>query len=565
MKEQSKIRVLFTSVGRRIELIQAFHNAANKKHIDIVIYGADFSPIAPALFFCDEKRTVCRIKDPQYISELLAICKKEQITLLIPTIDTDLLLLSQNKEQFEQIGTQVLISSPSAITICRDKRKTAEFFEECGLHTPKPIDRIEDFHYDFPCFIKPKDGSSSIDAYKVNTKEDLITFSERVSDYIIQPFIEGVEYTIDIFCDFNAVPIFIIPRIRMAVRSGEVLQTKIVLDSKMIEECKTIVRRFKPCGPITVQLIKEKVSGDNYYIEINPRYGGGAPLSIKAGADSAQVLLDLLSGQEIQRENYPIEENAVFSRFDQSICVNPTKERERVLSAVIFDLDDTLYRESDYVRSGYQAIASLGLPIDNMEEKLWNAFLQGKPAMDTVLEAENCNDASIKEKCLETYRNHKPNICLYEGVKEFLYELKEKQIKTGVITDGRPEGQRAKIEALGLASIIDEILVTDELGQLSFGINTPTLFRKPSDIPFRMMKEKLGVDYEEMVYIGDNPKKDIKTPLKLGMAMLYFENAEGLYSHGKFGLMPKFAGCGESLFESVKNWTEIKQWIQKRL
>ena len=90
----------------------------------------------------------------------------------------------------------------------------------------------------------------------------------------------GKEYAIDIFCDFNGNPIYITPRERMQVRAGEVLKTRIHMDAVMVEESKMIIAGFKPCGPMTVQLIQDEVTGENYYIEINPRYGGGAPLSM---------------------------------------------------------------------------------------------------------------------------------------------------------------------------------------------------------------------------------------------------------------------------------------------
>ena len=112
----------------------------------------------------------------------------------------------------------------------------------------------------------------------------------KIADYIIQPFISGREYTVDIFCDYEGNPIYITPRERLAVRAGEVLKTQICQNDKMIAEMKTLVADYKPSGAITVQLIQDQATGDNYYIEINPRFGGGAPLSMKAGANSATSL-----------------------------------------------------------------------------------------------------------------------------------------------------------------------------------------------------------------------------------------------------------------------------------
>ena len=121
-------KILFTGVGRRIELLQAFRNAALVLNKDLKIYGADMTGTAPALAYCDYTRKVTAMTEPGYIDNLLRICKEDRIALLIPTIDTDLLILSENKDLFEEAGTQVMISSADKIRICRDKTQTSQFF-----------------------------------------------------------------------------------------------------------------------------------------------------------------------------------------------------------------------------------------------------------------------------------------------------------------------------------------------------------------------------------------------------------------------------------------------------
>lgn len=316
-----KIRILFTSVGRRVELVQEFVFAAKKLNYDLEIFGADITDTAPALKFCDRTVLVPKINDTLYIPTLLECCEKNCIDLLIPTIDTDLLVLSKNKKDFQNIGTKVLVSEKNKIAICRDKRLTATYFQSLGLASPLPVDDYEEYHFGFPAFIKPKDGSSSIFAYKINNQHELKTFASQVPDYIIQPFIDGTEYTVDVFCDFEGQPIYITPRIRLAVRAGEVLKTKIVQDEIIVNEIKTLIADYKPCGPITVQLIRENGTNKDYFIEINPRYGGGAPLTMKAGANSAQALLKLLTGELVKYTPNAAENGAVYCRFDQSIRV----------------------------------------------------------------------------------------------------------------------------------------------------------------------------------------------------------------------------------------------------
>lgn len=315
------MKLLFTSVGRRVELMQAFRNAAERLGLELTIYGADISNSAPALCFCDETVIVPRINHPDYIPSLLDICANEKIDALIPTIDTDLLILAQNKEKFLAVGTRAIISAPDKIALCRDKRLTADYFHSVGLKSPAPVDHVTKYVGGFPAFIKPKDGSSSIFAYKVNNTEELASYASQVPDYIIQPFISGTEYTVDIFCDLEGKPIYITPRIRLAVRAGEVLKTQIVQDQQIIDEMKQLLMDYKPCGAITVQLIRQNDTGVDYYIEINPRFGGGAPLSIKAGADSAQALMQLLQGASLIYQPNAAEDGAVYSRFDQSVRV----------------------------------------------------------------------------------------------------------------------------------------------------------------------------------------------------------------------------------------------------
>lgn len=313
------MKILFTSVGRRVELIQAFKSAADRMGVDLQIIGADISDSAPALLFCDEKVMVPRIDTTGYIPFLIQYCEDYAVDALIPTIDTDLLILAQNRKRFGK--TKVVISAPDKVALCRDKRLTGDFFGKCGLFFPIPVDDYTKYDQGYPAFIKPKDGSSSINAYKVENEEELKILTEMVPDYIVQPFIEGTEYTVDSFCDFDGNPITITPRIRLAVRAGEVLKTEIDQNEKIIDEIKGLIREFKPCGAITVQLIRDKKSGKNYYIEINPRYGGGAPLSIKAGADSAEMMLRLLNGEKINYQPNIADNHAVYSRFDQSVRV----------------------------------------------------------------------------------------------------------------------------------------------------------------------------------------------------------------------------------------------------
>jgi len=263
---------------------------------------------------------------------------------------------------------------------------------------------------------------------------------------------------------------------------------------------------------MTVQLIRDD-KGIDWYIEINPRFGGGAPLSMKAGARSAEAILKLMDGEDVDEQE--ISDGAIYSRFDQSVCITEGKGQ---IKGVIFDLDDTLYSEKEYVKSGYKAVSDyLG---GGYEDKLWSFFEARKPAIDELMRDLGREDE--KAEVLKVYRSHKPDIHPYSGVAEMIAELKEKGIKVGIITDGRPEGQRNKLKSLGLD--IDDVIITDELGGIQF--------RKPCDIAFRIMATRWRLNSADIVYVGDNPAKDFQAPQQLGMRCIFFKNPDGLYSSG---------------------------------
>lgn len=130
------MKILFTSVGRRVELMQAFHHAAQNFVVDLIIIGVNITSGAQALQFCDKTEIVCRISDEKYIPTLLAICENEKMDCLIPTVDTDLLLLAENKHRFEASGTTVLVAKPEKVRICRDKNYTADYFYFSWVEIP---------------------------------------------------------------------------------------------------------------------------------------------------------------------------------------------------------------------------------------------------------------------------------------------------------------------------------------------------------------------------------------------------------------------------------------------
>ena len=313
--------ILILSAGRRVELVERFKRARQRLAIDGKIVAVDISKTAPAIYFADSYHIIPRISDEKYIPAIIDVCQKEDIALIVPTIDTELLKLAENRELIEsKTKAKLLLSDMRVVEICRNKNNTQRFFEEYGFGVPKLLSKqdIKDKNYTFPLFIKPKDGSSSINTFKINNEQELEFFSNYVKEPMVQEFMQGTEYSVDVFCDFDAKPITVVPRIRVAVRSGEIAKGEITKDREIIADVMRMLDILKPIGHITIQCMKTDKGIE--YIEINPRFGGGAPMSIDAGADSCENLYRLLCGEKLEyNENY--KDKAVFVRFDNSIMI----------------------------------------------------------------------------------------------------------------------------------------------------------------------------------------------------------------------------------------------------
>lgn len=188
-----------------------------------------------------------------------------------------------------------------------------------------------------------------------------------------------------------------------------------------------------------------------------------------------------------------------------------------MIKAVVFDLDDTLIPEYEYVKSGFRAVSDYFCKPD-LYKKFVELFLYDKKNVygRAGLTQEECEEA------VRVYRAHKPDISLNETVWDVLINLKKSGYKLGIITDGRPEGQRNKIEALGLDGIMDCIVITDELGG--------TEYRKPCAAAFELVSQKLNVSFEEMIYVGDNPAKDFYISAVLPVKTVRLKcNTESVY------------------------------------
>lgn len=318
-QQKKEINLLFTSAGRRVELLRAFKNAYQVLELKGHIIGLDIDPIAPALNAVDRPYIVPRLTHPDYLKTLCQICLREKVDLIFPLIDPDIPFLAKHHESLAETGAKAVVVPKAAAGIAADKWQTAHFFRNLNLTTPRSWlpEQSHAIDVDYPLFIKPRSGSASNHAYKVKNAKELKFFLDYVPNPIIQEYLAGPEITNDVVCDLNGEIISVVTRRRIEVRWGEVAKGVTVYEPKVIEACTTIARALHAIGPITVQCIMK--NGIPYFTEINARVGGGVPLGIAAGADWPKWLLARFAGIPIEIPPLGSYEKGLYlSRFDDS-------------------------------------------------------------------------------------------------------------------------------------------------------------------------------------------------------------------------------------------------------
>lgn len=312
--------ILITCAGKRVALVKAFKENLNKFFSDSKVYTTDMNPLmAPAGYVSDGCISVPKVTSKDYIGILMEICLKYNIGLVVPTIDTELAILSANKPIFEEVGIHLCVSDYKFIMTCRDKRNTGDFFESKGIRVPEPIDK---FNPKFPMFAKPYDGSLSSNVHYIKNAKDLT--AEILSDpkLIFMEYIdksEYQEYTVDMYFGRDNLLKMAVPRERIEIRAGEINKGRTVKHflEPFIHQHLSYIDGCEGC--ICGQFFYNKKNDDMVGIEINPRFGGGYPLSYAVGANYPEYLIrEYFMGETIDySDNW--KDNQLMLRYDDAI------------------------------------------------------------------------------------------------------------------------------------------------------------------------------------------------------------------------------------------------------
>ena len=314
--------ILITSAGKRVVLVQIFQKTLKELGLDAKVYTTDMKPgMAPAGVVSDKCFRVSRCTADGYIDELLQICKEENVGVIIPTIDTELLILSKNKSRFDENGVQLALSDIEFIKICRDKRLTETYLKELGIPVPKSVDK---YHPVFPMFAKPYDGSLSTNIHIIKDESELTKAILNDPKLLFMEYIDKQEYkefTVDMYYGKDSRVKGIVPRERIEIRAGEINKgiTRKNYIFEFLKERMDTLPGVRGC--ICLQLFYREKDNDIKGIEINPRFGGGFPLSYYAKANFAEYLIrDYLQGKNVDYSDEWLDKTLML-RYDNDVIV----------------------------------------------------------------------------------------------------------------------------------------------------------------------------------------------------------------------------------------------------
>ncbi len=317
MWETSKINVLFTSIWNCVSIIKYFRKAKEDLGINGNLIAIDIDKYAPGIHVADKYYIVKKLNEEWFDEQIIEICKKENIHLIIPTRDDDIPYFAKRKEIFEKMNIVCMVPELSISEICNDKYKFYEYLTKHKIPTIKTYENIVSW-ITFPCIVKPRFWSWSKWVKEILTEKEL---KETDTDgCVIQEKEIWTEYTIDYFGDFTWEPLCVIPRIRLKVFNGESILWITKNNKNIIDICIKLGNTMKLIGHNTIQCFYYE-NGTVKILEINPRFWWWAPLGIEAWCNSPKMLLEMMQGTKIE----PItefKEDLMMIRYTDNIFID---------------------------------------------------------------------------------------------------------------------------------------------------------------------------------------------------------------------------------------------------
>ena len=310
------MNVLISSAGRRVALLRLFRRTLADLGLTGRVLAADMSALSAAFHEADEGFVVPRCTSEEFVPEMLELCRRHRVGLVIPTIDPELAVYAAHRDEFAEIGTTVAVSTPEVVAIGGDKQATHQWLTANGLPAVAQGSVEEARSWPLPVVVKPRFGSASIGLSVVRTDAQWAAVGDE--EMIVQKMAPGVEHTLDVLADRDGRCCCVVPRRRLEVRAGEVSKAVTVRSQPLIDLGRALCEALPGAyGALNVQVF---VAGDEVrVIELNARFGGGFPLAWEAGAPFPRWIIEELLGEPVSGDPAGWRDGLVMLRYDDAV------------------------------------------------------------------------------------------------------------------------------------------------------------------------------------------------------------------------------------------------------
>ena len=281
------------------------------------VVGVDADGLAAGLRLADEGAVVPMAGDPRYVAELVALARRTRATALVCTVTEEMAALGRAERQLRDAGVATWIPSPAALEACLDKWRFVEVMHEAGVRVPptslERVDRVPG-----PWIVKPRFGRGSRDVYPADDSRDLAWALRRVEQPIVQTRISGREFTVDALVDPHGVMVGAVPRWRLETRSGISTKGRTFSDDVLVGQTGQVLAAVGLTGAANIQGFVDE-AGAITFIEVNPRFSGGLPLSLAAGADLVGEYLRGVFGMALHAERLTYRSGVTMIRHFEEV------------------------------------------------------------------------------------------------------------------------------------------------------------------------------------------------------------------------------------------------------
>ncbi len=309
------VNLLFLAPHWRVSLVQAFQQSWKRAGLTGKLIGADSDPYSAGLKALEHSHLIPQFDHPDCKQSVIEICKAESVNAVLPLTNKAIEFLDKHRESFFLNNCQLYIQSSETIQVCHDKLLLFNYLKKIGLKTPQSFS-LENVptSLSFPLIMKNRKGEGGRNVRIINNYEEFEFYKKSVIEEIIQEKLEGREFSVDWYSNPEAKPLIIVPRERKKIRAGEVMQSVIQLNEKIIDAVSLVGKYLNLKGPCTLQgFLSEK--GNFFFTDINLRFGSGYVHTIAAGGDVPLIMYRELSGEVNTNTSIKIEDGSIMTRF----------------------------------------------------------------------------------------------------------------------------------------------------------------------------------------------------------------------------------------------------------